>query len=301
MKRFPSVWVVPVSLTVLLTAGCVTLTPRTEALKQVHDVYQREFAALQLPAPDQVKDKSGAQSGSPFAGTLAAIREAGLLFPTNAAETAHLKVLEGMVYLQSGRVGMARAIAPEVRQAATLLSSRTGRIVRDQLYASNYVALVDGWETILFFQSKVRSGGSGPDAEAAVKRLWLTLTNAAMRLDASLSGLGADRLADGDADQGALYLATCGAIFYAWAVQLYPDDTTRAQVQADWLGRGRKLIGRFLTDNEKQVVDAEGQWRKDRGLPAQSPDPTAYSEGRWRYVRWYHWLKENESGPANPG
>jgi hypothetical protein len=168
---------------------------------------------------------------------------------------------------------------------------------------------VQGWDAILFYQDRLKSAppGQTPEqrraAEASVATLWRSLTNAAMRIERNLSELNSNRLPDAEADQGAIYLANCGAIFFVWAVQLYPEANTREAVRADWLKRGRSLIGGFLTENEKRVAEEEKRWlNQDRpsNLPERSPDPKMFSEGRWRYVRWYQWLKDNENVPLNP-
>src|SRR5262245_23354886 len=88
----------------ILATGCATLTPKTAAMREVNETYRREFAALLLPTPDDVKGTSGKQANAAFAETMAAIRDASRHFQTNAAETAHLTVLEGMIYLQTGRI-----------------------------------------------------------------------------------------------------------------------------------------------------------------------------------------------------
>jgi len=259
-----------------LNPGCAgrLLTPRTEALRTVHDNYQREFAELNLPSASAEPAAPSSTNAPPFTATLSAIRAFRLAYPGDSSEAAHLKVLEGMVYLQSGRFGLATAVAPDVQAAGAQLRSQTGRVVRDALFARNFTALLKGWSEIREFAD----GSSSTVAE------WRELDRAAQAIKADLESIPASQLADPDTDQGALYLANTAAIFNVWAFKLLADEDLNAarQRQAAWFGGSADLLGRFLTDAEKRDVAASD-------LGSEAP-------GRLRSVHWFHWLNRRGQG-----
>jgi hypothetical protein len=265
----------PAALAVALLcgAGCA-ITPRTAALRQIHQTYQEDFAAFSLPGPGGMPLPPAPTNAPAFARTLQAIHDYRLRYPGDSQEGAHLKVLEGMIYLQSGRVGLARAVAGDVKTAGARLGSATGRTVRDQLLARNFDALVKGW-------SEIREWG---DRNSATVAEWKPLEQAADALRTDLGTLTAGQLADPDADQGALYLANTAAIFYVWAYALraVEDPAGAEQARTKWFDDARQLLGRFLTDTEKR--------------PEAAQDLAADAPGRLRSVLWYDWLGKEVRG-----
>lgn len=265
-KRFASIAVVLLGM--LLTSGCVVtfVTPKTAALQRVHDVYSEEFIAFSAPAPSVQPAQASEPKPGAFAKSLQAIREYRLKYPGDSQEQAHLKVLEGMIYLQSGRFGLAEAVRPEVEEAGGKLTSGTGRVVRDRLFAEHFKTLIDGWA----------------ETKKTNNRQWQTFERIASTLTSSLNKIPKDKLAEPDTDQGALYLATSAAIFYVWAFKEISESNDHAQAQEKkvvWAKAARDGIGRFLTDAEKK--------------PGADKDLGAAPEGRLRYVEWYHWLGKN--------
>ncbi len=92
-------------LIALALAGCVRLAPRTTALKTIHQSYRTEFQQflpLTIPAPGKIMSEpiAPASDQPAFAQTLREIREYRLKYGEDSREAAHLKVLEGMIYLQ---------------------------------------------------------------------------------------------------------------------------------------------------------------------------------------------------------
>lgn len=252
----------------LITSGCVVtfVTPKTAALHRVHDVYTEEFIALSAPAPSAQPVQASEPKPAAFAKSLQAIREYRLKYPGDSQELAHLKVLEGMIYLQSGRFGLAEAVRPEVEEAGGKLASGTGRVVRDQLFAQNFKTLIEGWA----------------ETKKTNNRQWQTFERVATTLTTGLNQIPKNKLADPETDQGALYVATSAAIFYVWAFKEISESNDHAQAPEKknvWFKAAREGIGRFLTDAEKK--------------PGADKDLGTAPEGRLRYVEWYHWLGKN--------
>jgi hypothetical protein len=255
-------------LGLLLAGGCVVsfVTPKTAALHHVHEIYGEEFIEFSAPAPSVQPSQAPEARPGAFARSLQAIHDYRAKYPQDSQELAHLKVLEGMIYLQSGRFGLAEAVRPDVEAAGGKLASGTGRVVRDQLFARTFKELIEGWA----------------ETRKSNNRRWQTFERIAGALTNSLSSIPREKLANPEADQGALYLATSAAIFYVWAFKEISESNDREmapQKKAAWYKSARDWIGRFLTDAEKK----EGV---DRDLGA-AP------EGRLRYVEWYHWLGRN--------
>ena len=247
----------------LVTSGCF-VTPKTTALRQVHDTYRDDFIAFSVPAPSAKSLLAAAPAQ--FSKSLQAIRDYRVKYPGDSAEQAHLKVLEGMIYVQSGRFGLAEAVKDDVKTAGAKLGSGTGRTVRDRLFSANFSTLLAGW---------AETGKQNA-------RDWQVFEKAANELSTSLTNTPLSQLADPDADQGAVYLANCAAIFYVWAYSTFADiDLNKANEKKKvWFTQGRDLIGRFLTPAEMS-----DQTRKDINQTL---------EGRLRYVQWYHWLDQNK-------
>ena len=254
-------------LIALALAGCVRLAPRTTALNTIHQSYRTEFQQflpLTIPAPGKIMSEpiAPASDQPAFAQTLREIREYRLKYGEDSRESAHLKVLEGMIYLQSGQIGMARLLQDDLQEAGRNLNSGTGAFTRDQLLAANFSSLVDGWEQILL-AVKLDEGFKVEKLEAAADRIAKALTS----LDAS-------KLAQPDVDEGAIYIATTAAIFYVWVYNSHSSETP--DPRAVWFKKGSDLIGRFLTETEKKI--------------ARQADQRTSPGGRLRYLSWYGFL-----------
>ncbi len=271
----------------LLLSGCpATLTPETADLQHVHELYATEFTLLDdaITSVGETSTAKKTSSGDAFLQSLRAINDYRARHPDKSLELAHLDVLEGMIFLQSGRFGLARAVAPNVEKAAITLRSAnsprqsatgaasTSRTVRDALFARNFPALLDGW-------SATRDGTSTPETfETAARAI-------AKYLGESSSVL--------NRDHGALYLATSAAVFYAWAqardsnrVNLDPSDDKLRELEQRRLQRytaARDLLAGFLTDAERTVRLADE-------LGNEIP------RGRLRYAQWYHFFNDALAG-----
>jgi hypothetical protein len=258
-----------------LCAGCASVLPQTTDLQKVHEAYRADFQksmGLFVPGVSESPALSRTNSDQPhFADTLRAIRDYRVTYGEKSQEAAHLKVLEGMIYLQTGQTGMARLLAPDVRSAEGSLASKTGSYLRDQLLARVFYSLVDGWDQI---------GQKSPDAAK--------LQLAADHIALELKSLDSQKLAVSEVDEGAVYIATTAAIFYVWVYRQnsfacedeakYPNkkqctDTIKKQT----IVKGRDLIGLFLSDTEKKAAEAT---------------PTDVPPGRLRYLNWYGWLQK---------
>jgi hypothetical protein len=253
-----------------LLSGCALLLPRTAALKSVHQTYREEFAHWVVPAPGEQKPPSAADQ-PPFVATLQAIRDFRVKYGGDSAEESHLTVLEGMIYLQTGRIGMARLMAPEVRKQIPHLQSGSGLDVRDELFAENFDDLVQGWGEI----------NDKFDNDPSTFTEWAKLSGAARSINERLSQkLQARRLAATDADEGAVYLATTAGIFYDWAyaTEKIENEGAANTNKLAWFSESHDLIGKFLSDTEKKAA-------ADTNAPASTTSP-----GRVRYVEWYGWL-----------
>jgi len=263
----------------LILTGCQTALPRTTALKAVHDTYRADFAALTVPAPSAAGNPSGGTNNF-FNNTLRSIRDFRVSFSNAApAELAHLTVLEGMIYLQAGRPGMARLAANEVAAAGTRLSSTSGTLVRDGLFAENFSALIGGWTEVADADDQLPAGGANTQTNPESAKFLHAADSIAQNL---IAHANKNQLQTPETDEAALYLATTVGIFYAWAVELKreteaPDAET---VRQEKFAAARELIGRFLSPMEKT---AAGDLKVSESIPS----------GRLRYLQWYQWLSEN--------
>jgi hypothetical protein len=272
----------------ILTAGCpVTLAPKTAALAHVHEVYRDEFILLE--GPNDLRATRTAASSAAFARSLNAIHDYRLAYPGDVQELAHLQVLEGMIYLQSGRFGLAAAVKNDVAAAGQKLTSALGagkggssadpngrgKLVRDSLFAQNYSALLDGW-------NQTRSPSQRVEA----------LEAAADELANNLKALSPQQRPEIERDGGALYLATSAAIFYTWAsaregeLNFASNPERKAELAAKKKARdakARAIIGEFLTPAEK-AADI-------------SQDINGVPQGRLRYVLWYHYFDPVKTSP----
>lgn len=257
------------TLVIILLCGCAVLAPRTAALKSVHQTYRDDFAHWMVPSPADKPAPLSFSNQPPFSATLQAIRNFRARYGEDSAEAAHLTVLEGMVYLQSGRVGMAKLIAAEVAKAGQHLQSATGKNVRDALFAENFADLLTGWEEI----------NDESDNDDATFTEWQKLRDAANAIEQRLQQKIQDKkLADADADQGGIYLATTAGIFYVWAYayEKIENPQSAAVDKQTWFTNAREIIGSFLSSTEKEA--------------AADPSLNQAATGRLRYLLWYGWL-----------
>ncbi|MFY9608694.1 MAG: hypothetical protein WAU45_08790 [Blastocatellia bacterium] len=257
-----------VLLFVVATAGCFRFSPKTTALKQVHKTYRTEFAEFMVPPPgaDPQLQKPAANEPA-FAGTLQAIREYRTKYGEDSQEAAHLKVLEGMIYLESGRLGMARLIKPDVQNAQSKLKSGTGRYTRDELLAKCFGHLVDGWQEINDFN----------DNDDATIAEHAKLEPAADGIKDQVEKLAKPMLAQPEVDEGAIYLATTAAIFYVWVFKLKSDAGLPEVKKSIWFKKGSDLIGDYLSDSEKTAATGATETKGSQ-------------LGRLRYLDWYGFL-----------
>lgn len=253
-------------------AACKPLTPKAYDLRRVHEIYIEEWADHYMPTPGSDLPKSPSWSGSGFARSLTAIREYKARYGGDSREAAHLTVLTGMIYLQSGQPGMARLLKNDIATSVQKLQAPGGKETRDSLFAQCYPDLILGWEEVWKFFD------GNKDTEAKAKNL-----------DTAANGIGTklktvkdqDRAVDPELDSGATYLSTTAAIFFVWADSLrglvgHSDRKAAAR-------KGRILLERFLTDEEK--ADAAFLTGQDQ-----------QGKGRLRYLEWYAWLVKAEAG-----
>jgi hypothetical protein len=256
--------------------GCARLSPKTTALKKIHESYRidfQQFLQQSIPEPTQnPKTPASKQDQPAFAETLREIRDYRLKYGENSQEAAHLKVLEGMIYLQSGQFGMAHLVEPDVSNAQSGLKSGTGAYTRDQLLAMAFPNLLQGWEEVQK-QFDTTPGHVGADVAIVEK--------AADGIKDKLDNLDKTKLAQPEVDEGAIYLATTAAIFYVWVYALRSRQEPNSKPQ--WFGKGAELIGRYLTDMEKRAA-------KDATV-------TNVPAGRLRYLSWYGFLVRETTPP----
>jgi hypothetical protein len=266
----------PILLLILALSGCAVLSPRTTALSTVHQAYREEFGRMvALPPPSegtpQASDRKTTEDPA-FPATLRAIREFKVTYGEDSREAAHLTVLEGMIYLQSGRFGMAKLVAEDVQAAQASLRSGTGQYTRDELLAKTFGYLLQGWQEIRDFRD---------DSDSTIAE-HQKFEQAADGIKAALDGLDSARMADTDVDEGAIYLATTAAIFYVWVFELKNQAGLPDARKDLWFTRGSDLTGRYLSDTEKKAAAGTLQ---ERGAQT-----TNASVGRLRYVEWYGFL-----------
>lgn len=295
----------------LASAGCGpfgaparVLTPQTSRLKAVHDLYRQEFAKSFLPGNGKVRDgkfPDGSfctpQDGA-FSETLRAIRayrvdyqrepkcaeqEAGQCDPEASHKTlAHLTVLEGMIYLQSGRPGLASLMQNMVAAQKGQLISGAGVYTRDFIFADNFADLIDAWETVCRWD---RSGPSLAEEDAS------RVSAPARRIGSRLAQYRQEgKLAYAEPDEGAIYMATAAAIFDVWAYKVLQDKCTtnrgcEEDFQTKYFAHGRDLIAPHLSNTEKGGAD--------------HVDISQAPPGRLRYILWYQFLKD-KAGAASP-
>ncbi|TQV81859.1 hypothetical protein [Denitrobaculum tricleocarpae] len=296
--------------------------PQKQALEDIHDIYRAEFAELFLSGEGE---QPGCLSSLPaasqptFSQTRSAIRAFRVQFGTKDAEAAHLTVLDAMMHLQVGNVGLAGLLKSDVEAAKGNLVSQTGRFTRDFLFAEYFDPLLAGWGVVCDLTA------SPPKA---IDRAADELEAAASEIAEGLTAFAqSGQLADPDADQGAIYLAATTAVFNVWAVKesgqrcieqgdcgcdatvnscptpavisntcgAETDPLERRECQQDLrrsyfnetirparYAQSRDLIGLFLDDSEKMLALCS-----ESGAMAR-----ATSSSRLRYVSWYRFLSD---------
>ncbi len=267
---------VAISLALLLS-GCL-LFAKTADLRTVHDTYRQEFISAKLPDSQALtKDTPTAETLQPgtFDQTLAAIADYRRKYPTATKELSHLTVLEGMIYLQSRQIGMAKLLTNDVSAAGTELSSASSA-PRDSLFATTFRYLVDGWDVI----ARGDTGQNRQTFEAAANGIKTALCD--IKRDGALDKV--------NGDQGASYIATTGAIFLIWAdhaasfecnVRRKPDICKEYYWPATYLDDGRDLIKTFLPQHVQAFVDS-----------GESADQKGQVGGALRFVDYYRVLQK---------
>lgn len=301
-------------------SGLPRVLPQKQALSDIHDIYRTEFAELFLSGegdkPQCISNLETVSQPS-FSRTRTAIRAFRVRFGTEEAEAAHLTVLDAMMHLQVGNVGLARLLESDVESAKGKLVSQTGRFTRDFLFAEHFGSLLQGWRVVCDLTAKPPK-----TPEGAADGLQTAAREIATGLEASAK---AGQLAEPDADQGAIYLATTSAIFDVWAVKQsgqrcieqgdcgcdasdnacptpavtldtcagQTDPLDRLSCQQDLrrsyfnetvrparYAESRDLIGLFLDDSEKMLAlcSEDGAMSRSTGL------------ARLRYLSWYKFL-----------
>lgn len=245
----------------LSPSGCTLIFPKTADLNAIHDTYRTEFTNARLPTAKELQgtQPTGLDAGD-FKQTLAAIADYRRKYPGMTKELNHLKILEGMIYLQTKQLGMAKLLAKEVQLAGGQLSSSQSA-PRDSLFAETFGDLLNGWKTIndLETQDAPRSTSS-------------TLVMAAENITKNLCEIkAANNLKIVQGDQGATYLATTAAIFYLWAdhraqyLCLVEQETTvcdRDYYPATHLDKGRDLVWEFMTPTGRQLAKERSRTTK---------------------------------------
>jgi len=254
-----------------ITSGCAYFSSQKTALQNVHETYRAEFAQFMAPpAPENLKPtlNKALTDESAFAKSLREIRRYKLKYGAEKPASRHLQILEGMIYLQCGRLGMASLIQDDVEKAAQQLRSKNkGYYVRDFLLGISFGYLIQGWREVYDYDDE------DDNSLAEFKKL----EAAAAGIARQLQSLEAAKFSDPEVDQGGIYLATTAAIFYVWVHSL--RDEANTPDTTNWFARGRDLIGKFLTEKEKQLAT-----RTEKFSHA--------AISRLRYLDWYGFLDQ---------
>src|SRR5262245_15854886 len=198
-----------------MSIGCTYVSPKTTALQHVHETYRSEFAKFIVPPPGDKPTIPSLKADEPaFAETLREIRGYRMRYGEDTPEAAHLTVLEGMIYLQSSRLGMAQLVQQDVQNAQSKLQSGTGHYTRDALLARTFPHLLHGWQEIADSNDK--------DDKTLAEHGKLQM--AADGIKNELDQLDKSKLAEPEVDESAIYLATTAAIFYVWVYKLKSDE-----------------------------------------------------------------------------
>ncbi|MGA1369201.1 MAG: hypothetical protein ACO394_11860 [Blastocatellia bacterium] len=146
--------------------------------------------------------------------------------------------------------------------AADHLGQGSGAAVRDQLLARNFEPLLEGWSAL-----------REPETRDSARRLAAAATAIGAQL-ATLARTSPSRTSEPEVDEGAIYLATSGAIFYAWVGKIL--SLQARQDRPCWCEKGRGLIEPHLSESERRLSS---------GIDFQS-----IPAGRIRYLAWYRSL-----------
>jgi hypothetical protein len=268
---------------VFCISGCATITPRTSDLQNVHQLYREEFLSSALPeSPNDQEDIACQPNDGDFSKTLRAIRDYQVKYPqADSRITQHLYVLEAMIWLQSGRPGMARLIQKDFIKTNEIVKGGKAQYPRDALFAANLEALIDGWMAYCILDAK---GGPFPETEFTAKQR--TLQTAAGKIRTNLESI---ETTDPAVDEGALYLSASATIFQMWASKIKADqcllgrDCTAiglskedientcgnnknckvkkrkqavSEMKTKDLGAYQHLLGRFLSESEKRLAES---------------------------------------------
>lgn len=236
---------------------------KTDALKDIHDQYRQAFYRMSARSVENYDSPSG-DNKDLFNECLTRI-QAYKATHGQGAVVNHLKVLEGMIYLQSESFGMARLVQNDVAAAGKGLSSMTGFKARDELFAENFKDLVSGWEAL---------SGSITREQGLI----------AEQVAAKIIGALNDAKAKIRQDDAAIYLATTAAIFnYTAAVRSYTGQANKPTRQRLYQ-EGAQAIKMFLSQSEISAAE-----QLDAGsIPA---------TGRRRYIEWYQYLTAEANAP----
>jgi hypothetical protein len=208
-----------------------------------------------------------------------------------------------MVYLQSGRPGMARLVQKEFIKTNEIVRGGNKQYPRDALFAANLEPLIGGWMAYCILDK-----AAGPFQDPQFTTQQQMLQTAAGEIQANLESF---ETTDPAADEGAIYLSASAAIFQMWASKIKEDqcffgkNCTEIGLSKEDLesecGRDidldcrnkmrrqairrmktkdfaayRSLLGRFLSEPEKRAAEA-----------GESP---AVPAGRLRYMALYDFL-----------
>ena len=225
-----------------------SIIPETAATDDVTATYNAEFEAA-LPAMQNNRFPPGS-----FSGTLAAIEQARSLGPAPEV-AAHLTVREALIYLQTGELGRARAIAPEVARAAVALGSDSGTLNRDAMIAEAWPALLQAEGALASIPDaapgSVQAQASGVEIAPRLAASGAALRNqlCAARGDGRLPNPGLDDGAAVLAAHGSSYLSSADAIASSsCALNPASDDLPICEAAEDrrFLREARDLMTAFL-------------------------------------------------------
>lgn len=259
-------------LILVFLTGCSALTPETYQLEQIHQNYTEEWAEWSADdLPIATPNQRIANGKDRFKKTLAGIKNYKQMH-SDTIEAAHLTVLEGMIYLQSGKPGMASLLSPEVKSAREKLKSATGVATRDYLFADCYDELTNGWGAI---DQAIKEIDTKPPIPVSKKPI--DFSRPADDISDKLSKISKKTRAAAKLDSGGAYVATSAAIFYLWAYSLSPANPDFNLM--DMAKKGENALLPWLSFDEICAVENKtyNEIKFDWG-------------SRRRYLEWYEYL-----------
>lgn len=302
-------------LAAFLLSGCFTIQilPLTTEMEDIHDTYRREFSARYLaPGPGSTGTAAptvGQASLEGFTHTIEKIRAFQLRHPDRKTENAHLTVLEGMIYLQLGKLASARLMQSDVEESGRSLGASEDYAPRDRLFAQHFATMIElaGLKAEYDRYAKVPDATPFSQFEQKAKeigsKICASLTRYPDRAD-NPAMCGAEEpqasemaaAAGASGDGGPLYLAANAAIAYAWAykgAEAICNDAppSREQLEAcikgakaTYFGAASTLVRLFMTETEGKLADA--------------PDTIIVTadSGRTRYIRLLRELETCRNG-----